>query len=126
MNVKVLVVEDDRDYRLIIEEYLKPAGMEVRAAKNGEEALEILKTYSPDIALVDWMMPRLDGEAFCRALRADPRHARLPILMVTVKKEAEEQAEALHFGADGFINKPFKPEELRSRIQALLRIRAAS
>ena len=121
MTVKVLVVEDDRDYRMIIEDYLKPAGMEVRAATNGEEALELLKSFDPDIALVDWMMPRMDGEAFCRAVRDDPKRAHIPILMVTVKKEADDQAEALHFGADGFINKPFKPEELRSRIQALLR-----
>ncbi len=121
MTVKALLVEDDRDYRMIIEDFLKPAGIEVRSAPNGEAALELLKSFDPDIALVDWMMPRMDGEAFCRAVRDDPKRAHLPILMVTVKKESDEQAEALHFGADGFINKPFKPEELLSRIQALLR-----
>lgn len=120
-NTKVLVVDDEEDYRLIVSDVLRAAGYDVKAAEDGAAGLEALKSYAPDIALVDWMMPRLDGEGFCRELRRDARFKALPVLMLTVKQTADEELEALHFGVDDFIVKPFKPEELLARVRAALR-----
>jgi two-component system phosphate regulon response regulator PhoB len=71
--------------------------------------------------LVDWMMPRMDGERFCRALRSDAKHKGIPIIMLTVKQTTDEELEALHFGVDDFLVKPFKSEELLARVRAVLR-----
>lgn len=121
MATKVLIIDDEEDYRLIVQDILRAAGMEVRAAADGGEGLAALAAFSPDVVLIDWMMPKMDGEKFCKALRADPRHKDLPMLMLTVKQTADEELEALHFGVDDFIIKPFKPEELVARVKAALR-----
>ncbi|MBI3552998.1 MAG: response regulator transcription factor [Elusimicrobia bacterium] len=121
MATKVLVVDDEEDYRLIVQDVLKAAGMEVKTAADGTEGLAALKGYAADIVLVDWMMPKMDGEHFCRALRDDPKAKDLPVLMLTVKQTADEELEALHFGVDDFIVKPFKPDELLARVKAALR-----
>lgn len=121
MATRVLVVDDEEDYRLIVEDVLKSAGMETRSVADGSAGLEALKDFHPDAVLVDWMMPKLDGERFCRALRADERFQTVPVLMLTVRQTAEEELEALHFGVDDFIVKPFKPEELVARLKAALR-----
>lgn len=121
MATNVLVIDDEEDYRLIISDVLKDAGFCVRAAPDGEEGLKAAKAEKPDVILVDWMMPRMDGERFCRALRAEPSLAGLPVLMLTVRQTADEELEALHFGVDDFIVKPFKAPELLARVRAVLR-----
>jgi DNA-binding response OmpR family regulator len=121
MAISVLVIDDEEDYRIIIQEVLRGAGMDVRLAKDGEEGLRMLREGPADIVLVDWMMPRLDGEQFCRAMRADPKFKDLPVLMLTVKQTADEELEALHFGVDDFVVKPFRAPELLARVRAALR-----
>lgn len=121
MATDVLVIDDEEDYRLIISDVLKDAGFAVRTAPDGEEGLKAAKAQKPDLVLVDWMMPRMDGERFCRALRAEPALAGLPVVMLTVKQTADEELEALHFGVDDFIVKPFKAPELLARVRAVLR-----
>ena len=121
MATRVMVIDDEEDYRIIIQEVLRTAGMEVRLAKDGEEGLRLLKEKPVDIVLVDWMMPRLDGEHFCRAMRAEPALKDLPVIMLTVKQTADEELEALHFGVDDFVVKPFKAPELLARVRAALR-----
>ena len=121
MSSKVLVVDDEEDYRLIIHDVLKAAGMEIKTASNGSEALTALKSFHPDVVLVDWMMPKMDGEKFCRELRQDKRFKALPVLMLTVRQTADEELEALHFGVDDYIVKPFKPDELLARVRAAVR-----
>jgi DNA-binding response OmpR family regulator len=121
MAIKVLVIDDEEDYRIIIEDVLRGAGMEVRLAKDGEEGLRMLKEKPADVVLVDWMMPRMDGEQFCRAMRAEPALKELPVLMLTVRQTADEELEALHFGVDDFVVKPFKSAELLARVRAALR-----
>ncbi|MDP3544172.1 MAG: response regulator [Elusimicrobiota bacterium] len=121
MAISVLVIDDEEDYRIIIQEVLRSAEMDVRLAKDGEEGLRMLKEKPCDIVLVDWMMPRLDGEQFCRAMRAEPKFKDLPVLMLTVKQTADEELEALHFGVDDFVVKPFRAPELLARVRAALR-----
>lgn len=121
MTTHVLVIDDEEDYRTIIGEVLRGAGLEASLAANGEEGLLMMKERRPDIVLVDWMMPRLDGEQVCRAMRADPDLRELPVLMLTVKQATDEELEALHFGADDFLAKPFDNKELLARIRAALR-----
>ncbi|MBI5246493.1 MAG: response regulator [Elusimicrobia bacterium] len=121
MATKVLVIDDEEDYRIIIEDVLRGAGMEVRLARDGEEGLRMLKEKPAEIVLVDWMMPKLDGEHFCRAMRAEAKLKDLPVIMLTVKQTADEELEALHFGVDDFVVKPFKAPELLARVRAALR-----
>ena len=121
MTTKVLVIDDEEDYRLIVQDVLKAAGMEVKAAKDGTEGLAVLGLFSPDVVLVDWMMPKMDGERFCRAMRAELGLKDIPVIMLTVKQTADEELEALHFGVDDFVVKPFKAPELLARVRAVLR-----
>jgi two-component system phosphate regulon response regulator PhoB len=121
MSAKVLVIDDEEDYRLIAGDVLRGEGIEVRLAADGEDGLAALKDFNPDVILVDWMMPRMDGEAFCRKLRQDDRFKSLPVLMLTVRQTADEELEALHFGVDDYITKPFKPAELLARVRAAAR-----
>ena len=121
MADKVLVIDDEEDYRIIARDVLQAEGYDVRLAADGEEGLGAVRDVRPDVVLVDWMMPKLDGEGFCRRLREDARFKTVPVLMLTVKQTAEEELEALHFGVDDFITKPFKPTELLARVRAALR-----
>jgi DNA-binding response OmpR family regulator len=121
MTIKALVIDDEEDYRIIIQEVLRGSGFDVRAAKDGHEGLEMLKRAPADVVLVDWMMPKMDGEHFCRAMRGEPSLKDTPVIMLTVKQTADEELEALHFGVDDFIVKPFKAPELLARVRAVLR-----
>jgi len=121
MAIKVLVIDDEEDFRVIIRDVLLSAGMEVQLAGDGQEGLQTLEAWRPDVILVDWMMPRMDGEGFCRALRGNEATRNIPVVMLTVKQTADEELEALHFGVDDFVVKPFRAEELLARVRAVLR-----
>jgi two-component system response regulator MprA len=118
---RILVIDDEEDYRIIVQEVLKRAGYDVRVAADGHDGLALLQRAPADAVLVDWMMPRMDGEHFCRAMRADPKLKHVPVIMLTVKQTTEEEIEALHFGVDDFLVKPFKSDELLARVRAVLR-----
>lgn len=121
MAAKVLIIDDEEDYRIILQEILGGAGFEVRLAKDGEEGLALLRESACDVVLVDWMMPKMDGERFCREMRAVPRLKDIPVVMLTVKKTVDEELEALHFGVDDFVVKPCQAPELLARVRAVLR-----
>jgi two-component system phosphate regulon response regulator PhoB len=116
-----LIIDDEEDYRVIVAEVLKKAGFDVRAARDGEEGLALLKEKPSDVVLVDWMMPKMDGEKFCRLMRAEESLKGIPVIMLTVKQTADEELEALHFGVDDFLVKPFQAAELLARVRAVLR-----
>jgi DNA-binding response OmpR family regulator len=121
MAIKALVIDDEEDYRIITQEVLRGAGYEVRAAADGAEGLAMLKAAPADVVLVDWMMPKMDGEHFCRAMRSELGLKDIPVIMLTVKQTSDEELEALHFGVDDFVVKPFKAQELLARVRAVLR-----
>lgn len=121
MATTALIIDDEEDYRLIVCEILRGSGFEVRAAADGEEALRLLKERPADIVIVDWLMPRMDGERFCRIVRAEPELKDIPLIMLTVRRTADEELEALDFGVDDFLVKPVQADELMARVRAVLR-----
>jgi len=121
MATKVLVIDDEEDFRLIIHDVLQTAGLEIRTAPDGVEGLAAVPEFKPDIILVDWMMPRMDGQTFVQNLRKDAARKDVPVIMLTVKQTADDELEALHFGVDDFIVKPFQAEDLLARLRAVLR-----
>lgn len=121
MAETVLIVEDDRDIVELLSLYLTGSGYDVVTAENGEDALEQLRQHPADIALVDIMMPRMNGYDFIKALRATDN---IPVIIISARTQAADKIVGLDAGADGFIAKPFNPLEVTAQIRALLRRRA--
>jgi two-component system KDP operon response regulator KdpE len=115
---RILVVDDEPQIRRIMRTTLTGAGYEVDDAKTGEEALEKLRDYHPDLVLLDMNMPGMGGLAVCREIRAGTG---VGIIMLTVRNTEADKVEALDAGADDFVNKPFSTPELLARIRAALR-----
>jgi DNA-binding response OmpR family regulator len=118
---RVLVVEDDRDIADLIARYLQKAGHATDVVSSGTAALARAKETSPDLIVLDLMLPGMDGLLVCQALRANPATAAVPILMLTARGEEAERIQGLELGADDYVTKPFSPGELTARIAALLR-----
>jgi signal transduction histidine kinase/DNA-binding response OmpR family regulator len=118
----VLVVDDEEEVRRYLTEVLAPR-YAVEAAADGEEGLELARETRPDLVISDVVMPGRDGYELCRALRADERLRALPIILLTVQGEQEDRMEGLREGADAYLTKPFRPEELRQRVENLIGIR---
>lgn len=121
MAISVLVVEDDAAIRDLLSFTLKQSNMSCHTAADGEQGLEYLKTQQPDMILLDWMLPGIDGIEFIRRLRANEFTANIPVIMLTAKGESEDMVKGLGVGADDYVNKPFSPPELIARIKAVLR-----
>ncbi len=118
----LLVVDDDDRIRDLLKEYLTRAGFRVTAAAGGAPARRLLATLDFDLAVFDVMMPGEDGLSLTRWLREQRGAAgRTPVLMLTAKSEAGDRIEGLKLGADDYLGKPFEPEELLLRIEAILR-----
>ena len=115
---RILVVDDEPQIRRIMRTALIGAGYEIDDAKTGEEALEKVREYRPDLVLLDINMPGMSGLAACRAIRADTSIA---IIMLTVRDSEADKVGALDAGADDFVTKPFSTPELLARIRAALR-----
>ena len=119
MNVRVLLVEDEPDIRLIARAALTRSGFDVLTAETGVEALTKVGAERPDLVLLDWMLPELDGfETFAR-LKADPATERLPVIFLTARTNEADRARCLALGALGCIPKPFNPLELGNQVKAI-------
>lgn len=118
---KVLVVDDEEDILELLKYNLKKEGYDVKTASNGVRAVEVAKTYVPDVVLLDIMMPNQDGVETCRQLRENPDLHRTFILFLTARTEEYSEIAAFDVGADDYIVKPIKPRALMSRISALFR-----
>jgi two-component system phosphate regulon response regulator PhoB len=121
MATKILVVEDDVAIRDMLSFSLKQSGFDCDSASDAEQGLDYLKTQHPELILLDWMLPGIDGIEFIRRLRANENLADIPVIMLTAKGESEDLVKGLSVGADDYINKPFSPPELMARIKAVLR-----
>ena len=118
---RVLVVDDDADIRVAVEETLKMAGYDAGGASTGAGALAEINRQLPDLVLLDWMLPDVDGPEVCRRLRLAPETARVPIVFLTARTDEEARVRGLALGADDYIVKPFSVQELLLRIRAVLR-----
>jgi two-component system response regulator MprA len=119
MSGRVLIVDDDRAIRESLARALELDGYEVSLAPDGATALATIRADRPDMAIVDLMMPNVDGLTLCRVLRAE--RDRLPILMLTARTETSDRVAGLDAGADDYLPKPFDLPELAARVRALLR-----
>lgn len=117
-NQKILVVDDDLNICELLRVYLNKDGFDTAIASNGEEALDLVLKYKPDLILLDIMMPRLDGWQVCREVR---KTSEVPIIMLTAKGEVFDKILGLELGADDYISKPFDTKEVLARIKAVLR-----
>jgi putative two-component system response regulator len=122
-GAKVLLIEDDPQAVGVLEPILISKGYSVTVASDGVEALEKVKSHSPDLLLCDIDMPRMDGIEVCRAIKNDTATRLIPIIMLTGFGDLENKIEALQAGADEFLNKPYNSLELFTRINSLLRMR---
>jgi diguanylate cyclase (GGDEF)-like protein len=119
-RVRVLVADDDPDIRTLVVLLLEAQGHTVLAAGSGQEALDLAIAQQPDIAVLDVMMPGLDGYDVTRELRADARLSEIPVLLLTALSNGDDVARGFEAGADDYLRKPFLSEELEARVQALL------
>ncbi|XVU23190.1 GGDEF domain-containing response regulator [Actinoplanes sp. CA-054009] len=117
----ILVVDDDQDIASFVEFNLKVHGYDVVRARDGQEALEVMDTKRPDLAVVDWMMPRMDGVELTRRLRAEPLTSALPVIMLTAKSMTVDKVVGLTAGVDDYLVKPFDTAELIARVSSTLR-----
>jgi two-component system phosphate regulon response regulator PhoB len=117
----ILVVDDEPDLLELVRFNLDRAGFRVETAASGEEALARLRRSTPDLLVLDLMLPDLSGEEVCRRVRADPGLAGLPVIMLTAKSEEVDRVVGFELGADDYVTKPFSPRELVLRVKALLR-----
>jgi phosphoserine phosphatase RsbU/P len=116
--MKVLVAEDDDVSRLRLEGFLAKRGYQVQAAASGTDAWEALQADDrPSLAILDWMMPGIDGVALCRRIRAMPALGGLYLLLLTGRGSRENILEGLRSGANDYVTKPFDPDELESRLR---------
>lgn len=118
---KILLVDDEVDTLEFLSYHLKKNGFEIQTAGNGEIALNVLKKFNPDLILLDYMMPELDGLSFLKKFKEYYPKSNTLVALLTAKSEDEAQIQTLNLGADDFITKPIKPMVLLSRINALLR-----
>lgn len=118
---KILIVDDEQDVTELLEFNLRQAGYEVISAEDGATALRKAREATPDLILLDVMLPEMDGTEVCKQLRRDPTTARIPIIMLTAKAAEIDRVLGLELGADDYVTKPFSPRELVLRVRGLLR-----
>ena len=116
----VLVADDDPDILDLVRFRLERAGYDVVQAGNGEEALQVATQRRPDLAVLDVMMPKLSGYDVTRQLREQESTKKMPVILLTARVQEADVARGFESGADDYLKKPFSPQELRARVQAIL------
>ncbi len=115
---KVLIVDDEKEIRELIRDYLNVEGFKVQMANDGKEAIEKFESYNFDIVVLDIMLPKIDGMEILKIIRSK---SNIPVMMLSAKKSDVDKVLGLGLGADDYITKPFSPKELVARIKAQLR-----
>ncbi len=112
MGRKVLLAEDEKNVILGVRTCLDAVGYDVEIVENGEEALNAVKREHPDLILLDLLMPKVDGFEVLKALKGKEETSKIPIIVLTAKAEETDRQRAMDLGADNYMTKPFKPQEL--------------
>ncbi|MFP5379549.1 MAG: response regulator [Vicinamibacteria bacterium] len=120
MSLRLVLAEDDPDIQLVARLSLKRAGFEVRVVGNGQAALDAVAADPPDLVLLDWMMPEMDGPETCRRLKADPATAAIPVIFLSARSQAAEVQRGLALGAAGYITKPFDALTIGDEVRRIL------
>ena len=118
---RILIVDDDDDIRQLLKYNLEKNGFTTETASNGQECLRKIKNFSPDLILLDVMMPNMDGIEVCERIKSDPNNKRIFICFLTARNEDYSQIAGLEAGGDDYVAKPIKMKVLVSRIHAILR-----
>jgi two-component system cell cycle response regulator len=124
MSGRILVVDDVSTNRMLLKHLLEKAFYEVETAADGAEGLAMAAANPPDLALLDVMMPGLDGYEVCRRMKADPRLSETPVVMITALDAAEDRRAGIEAGADDFLTKPVREVALYARLRSLIRMKA--
>ena len=117
---KVLIADDQANMRQLVRLTLETGRFEIFEAPDGDAALEVARREQPDLMFLDWTMPGLPGVEVCRALRDDPVHDDMRIVMLTARSQSEDRETARAVGADDYITKPFSPLELLEKVRDVL------
>lgn len=117
---KILVIEDDALIRELVRINLETAGYAVIIATDGFVGLELARQENPDLIVLDLMLPKMDGFKVCRILKFDEKYKHIPILMLTARVQEADKETGFKTGADGYMTKPFEPEDLLKKINALI------
>lgn len=120
MGKKILIADDEPNIVVSLEFLLKQKGHSVKVAGNGEEALEAVRTFAPDLILLDVMMPRLSGYDVCQKVRENPQWNGIRIVMLSAKGREVEVSKGIAVGADAYVTKPFSTRDLVAKVQELL------
>lgn len=120
MSRRVLIAEDEPSILTSLEFLLRQSRYEVRAARDGEEALRLVESFAPELVLLDVMMPARSGLEVCQRIRENPAWRRIKVVMLTAKGRASEIEKGLALGADAYVTKPFSTKELLARVRELL------
>lgn len=121
MTGRILVVEDEESLATLLDYNLSRVGYDVRLAADGDTALLALEEETPDLVVLDWMLPGVSGIEICRRIRAKPQTRDLPVIIVTARGEEEDRVRGLDTGADDYMTKPLSVAELMARVKAVLR-----
>lgn len=118
---RLLLIDDDPNLILLVKDFLEFRGYEVTAAENGREALELLEEKLPELIICDVMMPEMDGYAFVRKVRENPRTNWIPVIFLSAKGQSQDRVKGLNTGADVYMVKPFEPDELVAQVESSLK-----
>ena len=116
----VLIVDDSKMMRTVVQEILQPLGHMVLQASNGEEAIDLARLRRPDLILLDWFMPGLDGLGVLKGLRSTPETRDIPVCLLTVSKDPEVLRGAVEYGVTDYLSKPANPNRLREKVRKYL------
>jgi len=121
MKEKILIVDDEKDIVKMLDYNFRKEGYRTISASDGEDALDAALRESPNIIILDLMLPGIDGLEVCKTLRKESKTAYIPIIMLTAKTQETDKIIGLELGADDYVTKPFSPRELVARVKAILR-----
>lgn len=121
MNPTILIIEDEKDLAQLVSYNLEQASFRTKIEANGSDGYERAQRESPDLILLDLMLPKMNGLEVCRLLRSNPKTKTIPVIMLTAKGEEIDRVVGFEMGADDYIVKPFSPRELVLRVKAILK-----